>query len=214
MRVCAGVRGVGGGGRLGGKGWGGGLGGRRAGAQGSEEEPYVGAGGGALPLRRSPFGRRRVAVAFEDVLGAVAVVDVPVDDDDAPDAPPLQRVRCRHRRRVVKAKPDRLVSLGVMAGRACSHAQRREAPPRGPAEADRRGARGRFAALGAASGGEGCAADAKRSKRAPRAPRPSIPPASGRTSANAERHSPRRTASVASSTQPAATRAARSVEAW
>ena len=59
---------------------------------------------------------RRVLV--EDGLGAVAVVDVPVDDRDPVDPLPPLRVAGGDRDVVEDAEPHRLLGAGVMAGRA------------------------------------------------------------------------------------------------
>ena len=57
-------------------------------------------------------------VLLEDVLRAVAVVDVPVDNRDALYAVHPPRCRRGDRRRVVETEAYRLVGLGMVAGRA------------------------------------------------------------------------------------------------
>jgi hypothetical protein len=57
-------------------------------------------------------------VVVEQVLGAVAVVDVPVDDHHPLDPVPALQVARRHRDVVEQAEAHRPVGLGVVTGRA------------------------------------------------------------------------------------------------
>uniref|UniRef100_A0A8W7PBL6 Uncharacterized protein n=1 Tax=Anopheles coluzzii TaxID=1518534 RepID=A0A8W7PBL6_ANOCL len=74
-----------------------------------EERPIV------VPVHRDV---QHVRVLLEDVLRAVAVVHVPVDDQDAPQPVPLDRMPGRHRDAVVDAEAVRRVRLRVVPGRA------------------------------------------------------------------------------------------------
>uniref|UniRef100_A0A182V1E0 Uncharacterized protein n=1 Tax=Anopheles merus TaxID=30066 RepID=A0A182V1E0_ANOME len=74
-----------------------------------KERPIV------VPVHRDV---QHVRVLLEDVLRAVAVVHVPVDDQDAPQPVPLDRMPGRHRDAVVDAEAVRRVRLRVVAGRA------------------------------------------------------------------------------------------------
>ena len=65
-------------------------------------------------------------IAREDVLGAVAVMDVEIDDRHALDPVDLERVRRAHRDVVEEAEAHRAVALRVVAGRA-DRAERRAA---------------------------------------------------------------------------------------
>ena len=67
---------------------------------------------------------------MEDVVRPVAVVNVPVEDQDAPGVVPLQRVPCADRDAVEKAEAHRPRVLGVMPRRAVQ----RGAERRGAAE--------------------------------------------------------------------------------
>ena len=95
----------------------------------------TGLGGAARPRVRRPLMRRHVEdprVVPEDVLRAVAVMDVPVDDEHA-----FSLVHERRRRDgdvVEQAEPLAAGAGGVMPGRAC---QRRTQPRRRPGEVTR-----------------------------------------------------------------------------
>ncbi len=86
--------------------------------------------------------REHVRIGEEDRLGAVAVVDVPVDDRDAPDAAHLpvragSRCRCSRRRRSPSTAPAR------RGGRAGARARRRCRPCRRARRRPRRSSRPR-----------------------------------------------------------------------
>uniref|UniRef100_A0A182U559 Uncharacterized protein n=1 Tax=Anopheles melas TaxID=34690 RepID=A0A182U559_9DIPT len=71
-----------------------------------------------LKPRPGPLPTTHVRVLLENVLRAVAVVHVPVDDQDAPQPVPLDRMPGRHRDAVVDAETVRRVRLRVVTGRA------------------------------------------------------------------------------------------------
>ncbi len=72
-------------------------------------------------------------IVVEDLLGAVAVVDVPVDDQDPVEPEPLDGVRRGDGDAAEQAEAHRLVGPGVVAGRP----DRAEGPAIGPLD-DRR----------------------------------------------------------------------------
>ena len=78
------------------------------------EHPGVGGIEAVLVQRDRQHGR----VVEEDLLGAVAVVDVPVDDRHPAEAALALRPARRDRRVVEEAEAHRRVALGVVAGRA------------------------------------------------------------------------------------------------
>ena len=88
------------------------------------QRPGAGEEPGLVDAREQHLVRRA-----EDVVRPVAVVDVPVEDEDAADAEGVERVTSRDRDVVEEAEPRRGVAAGVVARR----------PRRAEADAVRRG---------------------------------------------------------------------------
>ena len=102
----------------------------------------LGRAGARIPRPLVDAGVENVAGGGEDRLRAVAVVDVPIEDQDALGSAGIDRVPRRDRGVVEEAEAHCPVALGVMAGRTQA--------------AERRGRLGREQELGSRGGTAGC----------------------------------------------------------